>query len=81
MSQKLPKGDFKWEYNPDCYTNIAERRGCIVDCDLKYTTKAKINTRRFSLAPEHKVVREYDLIDPQLNYLQVENKTFEKQKH
>ena len=29
---------------------------------LKYTTKAKINTRRFPLAPENKV-REYDLSD------------------
>ena len=78
MSQKLPTGDFKWEDNPDYYKNIPKGRGCIVECDLQYTTKAKINTRRFPLAPEHLKIKEDDLSDLQLKYLQVENKTIGK---
>ena len=78
MSQKLPTGDFKWEDNPDYYKNIPKGRGCIVECDLQYTTKAKINTRRFPLAPEHLKIKEDDLSDLQLKYLQVENKNIDE---
>ena len=62
----------------DYYKNCPKGRGCIIECDLQYTAKAKINTRRFPLAPEHLKVKENDLSDLQLNYLQVENKTVGK---
>lgn len=76
MSQSLPTGDFKWEKDTDYYKNIPEGRGCIVECDLHYTTKAKINTRRVPLGPEHLKVQESDLSDLQLKYLQVEKKSY-----
>ena len=70
MSQKLPTGDFKWEDNPDYYKNIPEGRGCIVECDLEYTIKAKNKTRKFPLAPEHMIVKEKMLSKYQLNLME-----------
>ena len=70
MSQPLPTGDFKWEDNPDYYKNIPKGRGCIVECDLEYTTKAKINTRKFPLAPEHMIAEKEMLSEHQVNLLE-----------
>lgn len=78
MSKKLPMGDFKWEEDPDYYKHIPEGRGCIVECDLKYTTRAQINTRKLPLAPEKTKIKEENLSELQLKYLEIENKTVGK---
>ena len=67
MSQPLPTGDFKWEEDKDYYKNTPEGRGCIVECDLEYTIKAKNKTRKFPLAPEHMIAKEKMLSKHQLN--------------
>ena len=50
--KKLPTGDFKWEKDPDYYKDIPEGRGCIIECDLKYTKKCRNKTFKYPLAPE-----------------------------
>ena len=74
------KGDFKWEDNSDYYKNIPEGRGCIVECDLEYTTKAKINTRKFPLAPEHMIAEKEMLSEHQLNLMEKLNIKLGKEK-
>ena len=70
MSQKLPTGDFKWEEEENYYKNIPEGRGCLVECDLKYTGTCKKKTMKYPLAPEHLVATEDMLSDYQLNLLE-----------
>ena len=49
MSQKLPEEDFKWEKDPNYYKEIPKGRGCLIECDLKYTEKCKKKTYKYQL--------------------------------
>ena len=69
MSQKLPTGDFKWEKDPDYYKDIPEGRGCIIECDLKYTKKCRNKTFKYPLAPEKMKIKKEELSDYQLKLL------------
>ena len=57
MSQPLPIGDFKWED----WRNPSENRGCIIECDLEYTSNAKFQTSKFPLTPEKLKIKEEEL--------------------
>ena len=69
MSQKLPTGSFKWEKDPDYYKNIPKGRGCVIECDLKYTKKCRNKTYKYPLAPEKMKIKKEELSDYQLNLL------------
>ncbi|CAG2227884.1 unnamed protein product [Mytilus edulis] len=69
MSQKLPEEDFKWEKDPNYYKEIPKGRGCLIECDLKYTEKCKKKTYKYPLAPEKMKIKKEELSDYQLNLL------------
>ena len=69
MSQKLPKSDFKWEKDSNYYKEIPEGRGCLIECDLKYTKKCRNKTYKYPLAPEKMKIKKEELSDYQLNLL------------
>ncbi|XP_071138806.1 uncharacterized protein [Mytilus edulis] len=69
MSQKLPEEDFKWEKDPNYYKKIPKGRGCLIECDLKYTKKCKNKTTKYPLAPEKMKIKKEKLSDYQLNLL------------
>jgi hypothetical protein len=80
MSQKLPTRDFQWEEEEDYYLNVPKGRGCIVECDLKYTKQCKKETWKYPLAPEHLIPREEELSEYQLQLLEKQNLKLGKQK-
>jgi hypothetical protein len=69
MSQKLAHKGFKWEKDLDYYKNIPEGRGCLIECDLKYTDECKKKTYKYPLAPEKMKINKEELSDYQLNLL------------
>ena len=69
MSQKLPTGDFKWEKDPNYYKEIPKGKGCLIECDLKYTKKCRNKTYKYPLAPEKMKIKKEELSDYQLNLL------------
>ena len=69
MSQKLPESDFKWEKDSNYYKEIPEGRGCLIECDLKYTEICKKKTHKYPLAPEKMKIKKEELSDYQLNLL------------
>jgi len=74
MTSPLPTSDFKWESNLNYYNEIPEERGCIIECDLKYSKKAKLNTHTFPLFPEQLIIKESQLSEIQKEYLLTEQK-------
>ena len=69
MSQKLPESDFKWEKDSNYYKEIPEGRGCLIECDLKYTEICKKKTHKYPLAPEKMKIKKEELSNYQLNLL------------
>ena len=61
MSKPLPTKDFKWEEDLEYYKHIPKGRGCVIDCDLEYTSEGRIGTNKFPLAPEKLKIFENDL--------------------
>ena len=57
------------------WRNPPENRGCIIECDLEYTSNAKFQTSKFPLALEKLKIKEEELSNYQLRCLEIEGKS------
>ena len=83
MSQKLPTGNFNWQYNEnynykspqtkafcsDYKRLLNERIPFLIECDLQYPDKVKLNSKNFPFLPINRVIKYEELSDYQRNLL------------
>lgn len=65
--------NYFWNYrNNYGHYPFEEGRGYVIEVDLIYSTNAKLQTRRFPLAPESKTIKVEDLSDYQKAIMEAE---------
>ena len=56
------------------YKDPPENIGCIIECDINYTSNAKFQTYKFPLAPKKLKIKKEELSNYQLRCLEIEGK-------
>ena len=83
MSQKLPTGNFKWQYNENYNHKSDQTRSyCsdykrllnegipfLIECDLHYPDEVKLKSKHFPFLPINRAINYEELSDYQRNLL------------